>query len=980
MVGSRVVVVCGVGVMALATPSVALTGAGVAASTAVSGEGPDQPWVEARRTGEPVELVERREEATSFFANPDGSTTAEVSASPSRVEQGDGSWVDIDLTVVKRSDGSVGPKVSSDPVSFSGGGSGPAVTVEHAGHELALTMPMVLPVPVLEGRTATYADVYPGVDLRLEAVGSSFQQLLVVKDRQAASNPDLASIEMRAKVSGGGELEVVDDALVVLDDEGEVALSGIPASMWDASVEQGQAADVPELSTSQNVGDVGVAVRDSTGGQVVTLSPSTEVLMGQETTYPVVIDPTVTRDAFSWAMVNKTFPSQQYYKWSSQDEGVGFNSYEGTHGKRIYWSFTIPTAVKGDGVRLDATTLDMWSTFTASCSPGSVQVYRTGSFDSSTTWNSRPSVVGSALSSYSTKTGPGCLPDGGQGGRAEMRVGSGLRAAIDGGHDRLNLGVISTDESSNDGWFRFAGPDNDTSWKRPKLVITYNTAPLTPPIAGGGFSIKGQSCPTLESSTQVWVHPDSAGTSKAGVSLLDVDFGDQVRAEFEWWDAYPAGQSTYEARGWYPTYPGYVARDSVASEPVPTGLSEGKHYYRVRVHDDQGAASDWSRACAFYVDTTVPDPPSVSVVGHDDGDLVGIDSSQTFRAYTPDSSVHKIEHEWRVDGKPYSSGTLSYDGTSLSYPKSMNGYKVEFRARALDQLHSSAWSPWVSLHSAVNGLTSQYWMSPNGSGVVPDGVEGAPILWDGESVESEYSFPLTLSGGAAATGNQTGPARGAGAGALTPVLRADGTSSIYGLADPTPVLPDTAQAAQTNTGGVLVDGYADRIPGFTASAWVKLDTSGISRTFVAQMSDASTGATAPMTFDLGYDHTTDRFVGRVWDTQGNVYTVSDAADAGAGRTGKWWNVALSYRASTATWQPSLRLDVVEESATPIVATVPISLTTNTAPESLRLAGGPLKISHASTQRSPWKGPIDDVRTWQGRATTTQVMDAAKASN
>ncbi|GAA1250393.1 hypothetical protein GCM10009633_23910 [Janibacter melonis] len=937
------------------------------------------PFEEAQQTGERVELVDLREESAQFFVNPDGSKTAEIAAAPERVRQQDGSWADVDLTLVTRSDGSVGPKVSAGDVSFSAGGTAPVVRVGAENVALSVSMPVTLPTPVLDGPVATYSEVYPGVDLRMTAVGSSFRQELVVKDREASQNPALRSIAMSTQATGGS-MDVVDDALVVRDDSDKVVLRGAPAAMWDSSggATTSDDAEVTPSTESLGVEPVEVSASGSGGAATLTLTPSADFLEDTSTEYPVVIDPSVDRLAYTWAMVNKTFPDQEYYKWSDQDQGVGYNSYEGTHGKRLYWSFSIPSALKSNDVVMKNAYLSAWSTFSATCAPGAVRLYRTGSFDWTTTWNSRPAVVGDELDRFTGKAGYGCQ-DSGAGLRAEMRLGAGLRGAIDGGHDRLNLGMISTDETSNDGWFRFAGPENDTTWKRPKLAVDYNTKPTTPGW-DDNFTIAGSTCQNAAQWGK-YVNPD--GHFAATAMASDPDAADQVRAEVQWWDAYPLEKVQ---DGFDPGSSTFMTNKQVANKSIPQTLSDGTHFARWRIVDQSGAASGWSPDCPFYVDQTPPSTPTITIVGHDSGDLVPIGSTQRFRI-SSSSDAAEIRYQWRVNGDATTTEGTPSDGTPTELTHEVKGSRVELRAFARDRAgNQSSTSGWVSVHGALNGMTALYGMTAGTNNVVPDGIEGDPILWQGNQVQDQFNFPLTLAS-SGATANVVRPARGLPTTSTTSVLAADGTSDKSAVADASPVLAHAAQEPQTTKDGNVVEGYPSRVPGFTASAWVKVSNADAdtTRTVLAQLSEPGTpSSSSKMSFDIGYDR--GRFVGRVFDPNGKDFAVSDEAPTSPARTSGWWHVALSYRAAvpasgTTPGEPArMELITLRESSTSLTPSDQVITPALSAPATIRPTRGPLVVSHASSVRGRWVGPIDDVRAWQGMATPSQVFSAAKASN
>ncbi|WP_405816735.1 hypothetical protein OG241_19080 [Streptomyces sp. NBC_01390] len=129
----------------------------------------------AAESGERVEIAPETTEVSQIFANPDGTFTQETSAAPVRAKQGDGSWADIDTTLVRAVDGTIRPRSTATQVEFSGGGAGSEmVTLDNHGRELAFGWPTALPEPQLDGSVATYAEVLPGVDLKLTAVSRGF--------------------------------------------------------------------------------------------------------------------------------------------------------------------------------------------------------------------------------------------------------------------------------------------------------------------------------------------------------------------------------------------------------------------------------------------------------------------------------------------------------------------------------------------------------------------------------------------------------------------------------------------------------------------------------------------------------------------------------------------------------------------------------------------------------------------------------------
>ena len=66
--------------------------------------------VSARAQGARVEVEELRDEFSTTWVNPDGSFTTQAHAGVQRFKDAKGSWRNVDLNLVERSDGTVGAK------------------------------------------------------------------------------------------------------------------------------------------------------------------------------------------------------------------------------------------------------------------------------------------------------------------------------------------------------------------------------------------------------------------------------------------------------------------------------------------------------------------------------------------------------------------------------------------------------------------------------------------------------------------------------------------------------------------------------------------------------------------------------------------------------------------------------------------------------------------------------------------------------
>jgi len=194
----------------------------------------------AKESGRKTEAVGLRTERRQVFTEPDGTFTAREYTEPVRTMR-DGKWVDVDATLVRRADGSWGPRAATVGLTFSDGEADrPFVTMRRAGREFALTWPYgKLPAPRVEGETATYVDALPGVDLTVRAEADGFGHLLVVKTPEAAASSKLARLDLGMTTDG---LKVTEDATgAILGEDsavgGTVFQAGKPA-MWDSAAVQ----------------------------------------------------------------------------------------------------------------------------------------------------------------------------------------------------------------------------------------------------------------------------------------------------------------------------------------------------------------------------------------------------------------------------------------------------------------------------------------------------------------------------------------------------------------------------------------------------------------------------------------------------------------------------------------------------------------------------------------------------------------------
>ncbi|MGW0704917.1 LamG domain-containing protein [Streptomyces sp. NPDC002643] len=250
-----------------AVPALGL-GLGSAASEAVAEEPPaeqsegQKALAEAKESGKRVEVLGERSERTTVYANPDGySFTLEESAVPVRVLKPGGGWRTPDATLEMRSDGTIAPKAAAVEMEFSGGGDDtPLVKIAEGGRSLRLGWEGKLPEPRLDGTSALYEEVLPGVDLKVTASVEGFRHVLVVKTPEAAENASLERIDYPLKADGLRLVKGEAGNLTAVDSAGNRVFRAPPAQMWDSAGTDADETDAPaEDATGTTTGDATTA-------------------------------------------------------------------------------------------------------------------------------------------------------------------------------------------------------------------------------------------------------------------------------------------------------------------------------------------------------------------------------------------------------------------------------------------------------------------------------------------------------------------------------------------------------------------------------------------------------------------------------------------------------------------------------------------------------------------------------------------------
>ncbi|MFJ1709455.1 hypothetical protein [Kitasatospora sp. NPDC088346] len=578
----------------------------------------DQASAKARATGQAVPVDAATTATDQLTANPDGTLTLNQALAPVRKRK-DGTWKPLDATLAKRADGSIAPALTTSDLTLSKGGNGPLAVMKSGTRSLSITLPdaltKTLPAPVLDGPTATYS-VLSGVDLKVTAdAQGGFSEVLVVKDATAAANPALRSLAFTTKTAGVGLTADPAGNIAAKDPHGKVVFSA-PApvrGVWDSSFDTtaptvtdpttGATLDARSGSPARSSAAApGATARTApltaaVNASSITLTPDPALLTGQNTVWPLYIDPTYSSAGsplYDWTYVNSAFPTTSY--WHTSDATglrVGYNGWESpNYVGRAYARMGVPSSIYGAQVttsRFYAT--ETWS---PSCTATPVELWWTGGISSATTWNNQPNWTGRSDTQTVAKGYSSGCPTASVG----FDTTSLMQSAANGSWGDVTLGLKASDESDKYAWKKF---QPSTMY----MSTTYNHTPNTPAPLTTSPQTSCGGTPTVIGNGDVTLY---AGVSDPDGGTLGVAFT-AVKTSTGAVVASSTTTTLYATSGTTASLLIPRATLAAAAGSSPTDFS-----WNVLASDGI-ANSPTSATCTFTFDPTVPGAPSISQPG-----------------------------------------------------------------------------------------------------------------------------------------------------------------------------------------------------------------------------------------------------------------------------------------------------------------------------------------------------------------------------
>jgi hypothetical protein len=876
----------------------------------------------ATRHGKPIRITSATTDTAQVTANPDGSLTMVDHVQPVRVKRSAG-WVDVDLTLERKPDGSIEPKAAPVGVVFSSGGAGsaargPLARLVKGEHEVGFGWDADLPEGVISGTTVTYPNVLPGIDLRLQANIRGFSEVLVVKNADAAKNPKLKKITFKSHTKGvrieksaapqAKQAPAAGSGLVVKDTAGNQVFAGDASRMWDST---GATADHDPAVGPAEGGREAVMGVDVTSDSVA-ITPDQAFLADSATTYPVLLDPDYSCTSCGKAhhTVVQSPPEWRSAKNFDQTGGdlgdlkTGYLNASSlnasTNGiSRTYLQMNTAGII---GKKIKSATLHTRVVSTYSCAPSPTELRVAGWIDANTDWNNQPFVGGPALSSNNRSNNAAfCPSDGG----ADFDATS---AAVSAAQNNWQLTTFSL-SAANEG-------DLNNSWRRfdlnPYLEVVYNSYPNTPSELGmeAWGPRQADALPCVRGAGRPVVFTK---TPRLRARLSDPD-GGVLDAGFRLY------HGTFDNYSWngQDIHADWVGSSSFAEVTVPVGWvsEQGVYSWQLWSGDGDPSVSSWSQVCEFEVDTVAPSTPAIS--------------SPDYPTTTPSGSVGQTgTFTFSPNGNTGPSGTMDvqYYGWSLNDDNGiLNQLAVTSPSGSITTSITPTRNNTNTLYVYAFDRAGNRSTNPAAYVFTVAGPTGPKGIWTLDEASGTTAAdtgtggrPLTLG-----TGATFGPGYSAGG------LTANGTTGFATTA--TSVL-DTSKA-------------------FSVAAWVKLDSTASTRTALSQ----DVGGTSA--FSLQYNKNLNRWALSAPATAGSS-ELQSAASLAAPEVGAWTHLAGVYEPTTQTL--SLYVDgKLEGTATALLSTATAG----------QFVVGAAKAGGNRTEQFP--GAVDQVQVWDRQITATEA--------
>lgn len=322
-----------------------------------------------------------------------------------------------------------------------------------------------LPTPTVEGAVATYADVQPGVDLRVTATDASVDIAVILHSAPTGNTAPI--FDFTIQLTGLSQSTDEYGQTTYKDASGDVVGGENNPIMWDSYRD-------PQSDNPHNeVASTLVSMNPASGGQqsgVRSVTMPLAFLTDPSTQYPVTLDPAPTVDRYAFAYVDQRNPNQSYVNdgWDSGRVHVGAEPGPGTINRAMY-QFQSSSVNDFPNTDVYYAVLNTVEDGSWNCTPKVVNAYSTNQWVGGMNWNTQPGGVSAVLYQQNVAYGySASCPNH----NVNFVVTSAMASMASAGKSVYPFELRANDETDQTAWKKF---DADAT-----LTVYYNHYPNTP--------------------------------------------------------------------------------------------------------------------------------------------------------------------------------------------------------------------------------------------------------------------------------------------------------------------------------------------------------------------------------------------------------------------------------------------------------------------------------------------------------------------
>ena len=418
-----------------------------------------------------IPLTDRWTPTSQLWQDPvSGALTLHAWSQPAQALSPDSptGWAPLDLSLVESSSDGFSPDTAAAQVTFADGTDDSAPVATLAQNDTSLSVDLDsssgVPAPTIDGNTASYSSVQPGVDASLTATPGGMEISYLIDS--AADAP--ATLDVPLHLDGLTASIAIDGSLVLTDSSGTQVGGAAPAQMWGAATDPSTGEPTIEQT-------VPATLVDGVGGPVLELTPDPSFWSTPGLTFPVEIDPVVSLTLLLDTTVDSVHQSTNYGSSTALRSGL----FTGGAIDRAYIGFD-RTAIAGKHIT-DAS-LQLQETGAGSCNLTQVDIYSVTSASAPPLyWTNRP-PLGTMYASGSTNDGctghPAATETFSGGGASGHSLKDLVQLWSNGTATPAMVGIKADDESTMNADKTFTS--SDAGANGPMLSVTYHSDPDVP--------------------------------------------------------------------------------------------------------------------------------------------------------------------------------------------------------------------------------------------------------------------------------------------------------------------------------------------------------------------------------------------------------------------------------------------------------------------------------------------------------------------